>query len=65
MNFTISFPPSASSAKSAVNAIAENDLAAVVSTNIERVDRRRQSILQKVFTGKLLTADDADHTDKK
>lgn len=26
---------------------------------------RRQSILLKAFTGKLLTADDADHTDKK
>jgi type I restriction enzyme S subunit len=41
------------------------ELEAVVSANLQRATRLRQSILQKAFTGKLLTADSADNTDKK
>jgi type I restriction enzyme S subunit len=41
------------------------ELEAVVSANLQRATRLRQSILQKAFTGRLLTADSADNTDKK
>jgi bifunctional DNA-binding transcriptional regulator/antitoxin component of YhaV-PrlF toxin-antitoxin module len=40
-------------------------LEAVVSANLHRATRLRQSILQKAFTGKLLTADCADDADKR
>ena len=38
---------------------------AVVSANLQRATRLRQSILQSAFTIKLLTADSADDADKK
>ena len=41
------------------------ELESVVSANLQRATRLRQSILQKAFTGQLLTADNADNTDKK
>jgi hypothetical protein len=41
------------------------ELEAAVSANLQRATRLRQSILQKAFTGELLTADNADDTDKK
>jgi len=41
------------------------ELEAVGTANLQRATRLRQSILQKAFTGKLLTADDADSTDGK
>ena len=41
------------------------ELEAVVSANLQRAARLRQSILQKGFTGQLLTADSADNTDKR
>ena len=53
MNFRISFPPSASSAKSAFNFLVEEEWAAVVSANLQRAIRLPQSILQKAFTGQL------------
>jgi hypothetical protein len=51
MNFRISFPPSASSAKSAFNFLVEEEWAAVVSANLQRATRLSQAILQKKFTG--------------
>ena len=59
MNFRIAFSLSASSAKSAVNSLAEEELVAVVSANADKsrdsvfqhATRLRQSILQKAFTG--------------
>ena len=71
MNFTIAFPPSAKSAKSAVHSLVAEverrlsvveELESVVRANLQRATRLRQSILQRAFTGKLLTA---DNTDKK
>ncbi len=40
------------------------ELESVVWANLQRAARLRQSILQKAFTGKLLTADNADDADK-
>ena len=62
MNFTIAFPPSAPSAKSAVHSpVAEverrlsvvEECEAVVSANLQRATRLSQSILQRAFTGNL------------
>jgi hypothetical protein len=53
MNFRIAFPPSAPSANSAVNSLAEEKLAAAVSANLQHATRLRQSILLKAFEGKL------------
>lgn len=36
------------------------ELDGVLTTNLQRATRLRQSILQKAFPGKLLTADSAD-----
>ena len=41
------------------------ELETVVSANLQRATRLRQSILQKAFRGELLTADDTDAADKK
>jgi hypothetical protein len=40
------------------------ELEAVVSANLQRACRLRQSILQKAFSGKFLTADYADNADR-
>ena len=38
----------------AVNSVAEEELATVVSVNLQRATHLRHSILQKVFSGKLV-----------
>ena len=63
MNFRIPYPPSAPSAKSAVHSLVAEverrlsvvaELESVVTANLQRAVRLRQSILQKAFTGQLV-----------
>ena len=63
MNFTIAFPPSAKSAKSAVHSLVAEverrlsvveELESVVTANLQRASSLRQSILKKAFTGELV-----------
>ena len=63
MNFAIAFPASVPSAKSAVHFLMAEDerrlsvgeeLETVVSANLQRATRLRQSILQKAFTVRLV-----------
>ena len=60
MNLRTSLPPSAPSALSAVNSLPPErrlsvveELESVVSANLQRATRLRQSILQRAFTGEL------------